>query len=165
MVMIDVFLAYSHKRQKDAETLARELESLGVSAWVASRDIRVGEPIEHEIFGAIRKARLVAFLADPHSVASPSGWVQREYMAALEQSWLDKDKILVPVLIGDAEPPAFLKHARALKVTDRKRGWTAAAKEIAKLLRGELTSKHNKAAAKEQVERLNLIEREANALR
>ena len=161
--MSDVFLVYSQKFQREAEALACELKRLDVSAWVASINIGVGESAEQKVFEAIRNSRLIAFIAGPRVSAGP--WVQREYMAALEQSWSDRNKLLVPVLIGSAAPPAFLRHGPAVKVGGRKPDWASAAREIKKLLSGERSIKRSKAPVKEQRERLDLIEREANALR
>jgi hypothetical protein len=163
--MSDVFLSYSGRSRKHSEALAKELQALGVSVWVDREQIRAGASWEEEISKAIRDARVVAFLVDPHSPAGSSGWVQREYMAALEHSWSDENKVLVPVLVGNAEPPSFLRHASALRVRGQKSGWARAAKSIAKILSEGNSVKHTKAPRREQTQRLNLIEREANALR
>ena len=164
--MSDVFISYSRRSQKHAELLAKELQSLGTSVWIASKEIHTGEPIEKKIFEAIREARLVAFLEDQHSSADSSRWVQREYMAALEQSWADEGKILVPILIGKAKPPSFLRHASALRVRGQKLDWARAAKTIAKILgEGGTALKSSKAPRREQAQRLNVIEKEAHALR
>ena len=91
--------------------------------------------------------------------------MQREYMTALEHSWSDEGKILVPVLIGDAEPPSFLRHALALRVKGQKPEWARVARTIAKMLSEGNSAKHSKAPIREQIQRLNLLEKEANALR
>jgi hypothetical protein len=161
--MTDVFLSYSQRSQAEAALLRRELEKVGLSTWYAPEVLEVGEPWKERIFQGIREARVLVFLLDTNAAVSP--YVEHEYMAALEHSWSDPHKILLPVLIGDAEAPAFLRHRQALKVRDRKGDWARTAKEIAKLLRGEHSVKPSKAPIKEQMERLNLIEREANALR
>lgn len=163
--MTDVFLSYSNRSRKHAETLAEALQTLGISVWVASKEIRKGESGEEKISKAIRDARLVAFLVDQPSPVDSSSWVQREYMTALEHSWSDEGKILVPVLIGDAEPPSFLRHALALRVKGQKPEWARVARTIAKMLSEGNSAKHSKAPIREQIQRLNLLEKEANALR
>ncbi len=163
--MSDVFLSYSNRSRKHAEMLAEALQALGVSTWVASKEIGEGESVEEKILKAIRDARLVAFLVDQPSPADSSSWVQREYMTALEHSWSDERKVLVPVLIGDAEPPSFLRHASALRVKGQKPEWARVARMIAKMLGEGNSVKHSKAPIREQIQRLNLIEKEANALR
>jgi len=160
--MSDVFLSYSSKYRQHAEALAKELQALGASAWLDSKDLVPGRPWEEEIRKAINDARLIAFLVEP---SSPAEKVQQEYMAALEHSWSDNDKVLLPILIGDAEPPSFLRHVQALRVRERNPEWARTAKEIAKLLRREGGVKRNKSPIKEQLKRLDLIERGANALR
>jgi len=161
--MSDVFLSYSSRYQKHAERLAKQLESIGSSVWLASKNLRDGAPVEEEITRAIRDARAIVFLVG--NTPPSSEWVQREYMMALEHSWSDEGKILLPVLIGDAEPPSFLRHVAALRVNGRNPDWARAAKEIARLPSPGHSGKRSVAPIKEQVKRLNLIERGANALR
>jgi len=163
--MSDVFLSYSHRSLKYAKLLARELTALHTSVWLASQKIQLGDLIEEQISKAIRDARLIAFLIDPHTSPGTSAWVEHEYMMALEQAWSDEGKILVPVLIGNAEAPPFLRHTVGLRVTSQKSAWTRVAKSIAKLLNEGNVAKRRKAPLKEQTQRLNLIERGANALR
>ena len=160
-----MFLSYSRRSRKHAEMLAKELQALNISVWVASKEIREGDSVEELIFKAIKDARLVAFLVDQHSPDVSSSWVQREYVAALEHSWSDEGKILIPVLVGDAEPPSFLRHASALRVRGRQLDWLRAARTIARILSEGNSVKRSKAPMREQTQRLNLIEKEANALR
>lgn len=170
--MSDVFLAYSRKSQKHAQALADQLKSLGISTWLDSKDLVAGTSWESEIHNAVKDARLLAFLLEPSS-ATDSEKMQKESMVALEHSWADKDKILVPILLGDAEPPPFLRHIQALKLRERNPEWARAAKEIARLLQGGAATRHSKAilkqqlkrTVKEQLQRLDLIERAANELR
>jgi hypothetical protein len=163
--MSDVFLSYSRRSSKHAEALATALENLDISSWLASKNLRAGGSAEKEILKAIGAARMVAFLVDSNSPADSSDWVQREYMAALEHSWSNNEKILVPVLMGDAEPPPFLRHSAYVHVSERNPDWAQAAKKLSKVLKGKTTVRDYKASSVEQRKRLNLIERLAHALR
>lgn len=160
--MSDVYLSYSSRDEQHAEELAKELQALGISAWLASKNLVPGCDPEQAISSAIGNSRLIAFLVGS---GASSEWVQWEYMEALGYSWSDKEKILVPVLIGNAEPPSFLRHSSALRVRPRNPGWARIAKQIAKLLSQGRSLKRRKPPVKEQLKRLNLIERDANALR
>jgi TIR domain len=157
--MSEVFLSYSRRSQKHAVDLMRELMALGVSFSAASNKTGAGD--EGEIFKEIKDARVVAFLITPHSLVDQ----EYEYMAALEHSWSDEDKVLVPVLVGNSEPPSFLRHASVLRVKGQKSDWPRVAKTIGKILSEGNSVKRSKAPMREQTERLNLIEKEANALR
>ena len=164
-VMSDVFLSYSRRSRKHAEVLTTELEALGVSVWSAPKEIQQGEPVAEVISQALREARLVAFLVESHPSGASSGWLQQEYRLALEHSWSDEGKILIPVLVGDAQPPPFLRHALALKVRERGSDWSRVAKAISRMLSEGNSVRRSKAPMKEQSQRLNLIEKEAQALR
>ena len=160
--MSDVYLSYSSKDKQHAEGLAKELQALGISAWLDSKDLVPGSDFKQSISSAISNARLIAFLMEPGASRENAQW---EYMEALGHSWSDDEKILVPVLIGNAEPPSFLRHSPALRVQPRNPEWARTAKQIAKLLSQGGSLKRRKPPVKEQIKRLNLIERGANALR
>jgi hypothetical protein len=160
--MSDVFISYVGKSRKQAELLAFDLHRLGITRWLADRNVSGEEAFEKQMLAKIKAARLIVFVVAPHS--SASHWVQKEYMAALESSWSDKNKILIPILIRDAEPPSFLRHIHGIKVEGRRTDWTRAAKEVAKILSEGMVVKDNKAAMKEQTQRLNLIEKQASLL-
>jgi hypothetical protein len=160
--MSDVYLSYSSKDKHHAETLAKELQALGISAWLDSKDLVPGSDFEKAVGSAISDARLIAFLVEPGASREKVQW---EYMEALGHSWSDNEKILLPILIGKAEPPSFLRHSLALRVRSRNPEWARTAKQIAKLLSQGGSVKRRKPSVKEQMKRLNLIERGANALR
>jgi hypothetical protein len=160
--MSDVYLSYSSKDKRHAKELAKELQALGVSAWLDSKDLAPGSDFKRAISSAISDARLVAFLVEPGDSREKVQW---EYMEALGHSWSDNEKILVPILIGNAEPPSFLRRSSALRVQPRNPEWARTAKQIAKLLSQGGSVKRRKPPVKEQIERLKLIERGANALR
>lgn len=160
--MSNVYLSYSSRDNQHAEELAKELQALGISAWLDSKDLVPGSDFKQAISSAISNARLIAFLVEPGASREKAQW---EYMEALGHSWSDNEKILVPVLIGNAEPPSFLRHAPALRVRPRNPEWARTAKQIAKLLSQGGSLKRRKPPVKEQIKRLNLIERGANALR
>lgn len=170
--MSDVFLSYSQKSQKHAEALASQLQALGISTWLDSKNLAAGTSWESAIQEAVKDARVIAFLLESSS-ATDSDKMQKESMVALEHSWADKDKILVPILLGNAEPPPFLRQVRGIRVRQRNPEWQHTAKEIAELLRRGSASRHSKATVKEhlkrsikeQLQRLELIERGANELR
>ena len=161
--MNSVFISYFPKTRKQAEALAWELERLGVSTWLPGRQVSVEAALESQMLDAMKEARVVVFLVGPQ--ISASDWVQREYRAALERFWLDEDKVLMPVLIGNADQPAFLRHALSIKVDGRRSDWARVAKEIAKILNEGVPAKKSRAAIKEQTDRLDMIEKQAYALR
>ena len=129
--MLDVFISYPHKAAKDASQLAKALRAQGLKTWYAEENLMPGEDQKIEIHSAIRDAKSVVVLIVPNS--RPSSWQQEEYMAALESYWSGGKRLLVPVVIGEAEPPTFLQQWKSLKV--KKAGdWKRAASQITKWL-------------------------------
>jgi hypothetical protein len=59
------------------------------------------------------------FVVDAASEQSP--WLQREWSAAVEQSWSNPQKPMIPVLVGDVEAPPFLHNRQAIRVTEEDR--------------------------------------------
>jgi len=128
--MSDVFISYPQEAQADASKLAATLNQKGLSAWTAgdnlsdnSRDWKI------EVENALKSAVAIVFLVYPKR--EPSYWLQHEYMNALESYWSGSAKILVPVLIGNVEPPSFLRQWQSLKVHE-KSDWDRAASQLAK---------------------------------
>jgi hypothetical protein len=161
--MSDVFLSYAPSSAKQADMLAAELQALGISTWLPGKEIQPGDERKQKTREGIQQARAVVFLVDGHWLASESA--RHETMAALELSWSDERKILLPVLFGEVDAPSFLRHILGIKMQAGNRDWPRVAKEIAKILAEGKQPKHSKAAVKEQSERLNLIEKQANSLR
>jgi hypothetical protein len=166
--MDDVFLssASASASVKQAGILANELRTLGISTWIADHEILAGDDWEQRIRHGIKNARAVVFLVDQLWLSSEVS--KLESMTALELSWSDEDKILLPVLIGHVDPPSFLRHIQGIKVQAQKPDWPRVAKEIAKILDAGPKAKPRTvvvAAVKEQAERLNLIQEQADLLR
>ena len=53
---------------------------------------------------------------------------------AVEASWEDPDKLLIPVILGSAEVPSFLQDRVALRVKSE-RDWKGVAREISRAVR------------------------------
>ena len=162
--MSDVFLSSASvsTSAKQADVLANELRTLGISTSIYGEEIQARDDWEQQIREGIKNARAVVFLVDPYWLSSEISKI--ESMTALELSWSDEGKILLPVLIGDVDPPSFLRHIEGIKMQARKPDWPGVAKEIAKILGEGKQMKHSKAAIREQSERLNLIEKQAHVL-
>jgi hypothetical protein len=128
--MSDVFISYPQEAQADASKLAATLNQKGLSAWTAGDNLSDNNrDWKTEVENALKSAVAIVFLVYPKR--EPSYWLQHEYMNALESYWSGSAKILVPVLIGNVEPPSFLRQWQSLKVHD-KSDWDRAASQLAK---------------------------------
>ena len=98
----DVFLSYHSGDAAWIAQLKTALEARGIRVWLDSEQIRPGDQFPRALANAIGLVRAVVIALSPGSIASP--WVEEEYNLALAHR-----RHVIPVLIGDAEPPGFLK--------------------------------------------------------
>ena len=106
--MSDVFISYSTDAKPWAERLSESLEQQGVSTWADFKSIRPGQRWAQEIQSALDDAKYFLIVVGPKSHIGE--WQDREWQGALERTWADPRKRIIPVLVGDALPPSFLKN-------------------------------------------------------
>ena len=75
-----VFISYSSKDQKIAQTLCRALETRGQDCWIAGRDVRPGENFQEAIVRALRQARVMVLVFT--SNANNSEEIKKEVVLA-----------------------------------------------------------------------------------
>jgi hypothetical protein len=164
--MADVFISYSYKDQEKAETLAGAFRNRGMDAWLAHKDLTAESPTRDQILNTLNSCRAVVLLVEPAS--KPSPWLQLEYMTALESVWDDADKILIPVLTGKGDPPAFLQHYSVWKAPESPKAWNQFSERIAdtvaKSKSGTIRTQISGNFKKEWKERLNQVERFAHKI-
>jgi hypothetical protein len=72
----DVFVSHAHKDQRIAEAICEKLESIGVSCWLAARDISPGEDWTQVTRNAIGSSRLMVLVLSENANAAPH--IERE---------------------------------------------------------------------------------------
>jgi TIR domain len=155
--MAEVFISYPHEAAKDALQLANGLRSKGTDTWCAEDNLTSSDDWQAQIRKAVEQARVVIFVVAPNS--QPSPWMQEEQMAALASYWAGDKKMFIPILIGNATPPPFLRPWRALKI-ERKSDLSKAVNRTFKLMHShaEPQIKVIKRMKEERNERLQQIE-------
>lgn len=103
----EVFISYATDTKPLAEELTRALQSQGIEAWVAFKDLHPGQRWKDELERAVENARWVLVLVGPNSRAT--AWQEAEWSTALAKTWADSDKRMLPVVVGATEPPPFLR--------------------------------------------------------
>ena len=88
---------------------AQGIELIGDSREVAGEAARA-----KALDAQLAAADAMVFLVDP--AAKEDRALEYEWSAAVEHSWAMPGKPMIPVLIGDAEPPPFLRDRVALRV-------------------------------------------------
>jgi tetratricopeptide (TPR) repeat protein len=145
----------SHRRDDGATfaKLSAELQAAGIEALdAAGAETGTGaSPLEV----LLEQSDATLFLLAPGAESDP--WVQREWRDSLDESWDNPDRPMIPLLIGDATPPPFLRDRQAIQITgdaDLKR----AADEVAAILRGERTTELADAPRAEEERKRRFLE-------
>jgi hypothetical protein len=113
---MDVFISSSHIDKRWADKLTKAIEKHGLSTWVDSYNLQPGASWQDEIETELNSARAIVLLVGPRQ---PSEQMQHMvWRAALEESWSDSYKPLIPLLIRNAELPQFLSpwKSKALRL-------------------------------------------------
>ena len=97
MTAAPVFISYSSKDRKIAQTLCQALEARGQRCWIAGRDVRAGDNFQEAIVRALREARVMVLVFT--SNANNSEEIKKE-MALASQSHL----MVIPVRAEDVLP-------------------------------------------------------------
>jgi hypothetical protein len=111
----DIFLSYKSDDSEWVEQLRDSLQKRGVRVWLDRDQIRPGDIFAAALEKGLETSRAVALVVTPESVSS--GWVKEEYYRAL--SLTKKSGLqLIPVLLRDAELPAFLESRQRVDFRD-----------------------------------------------
>lgn len=102
-----VFISYSLDAKPWAEKLSDALETKGISTWTDFKSIRPGQRWLEEIQHALDHAHFFVLVIGPNNTIGE--WQDREWQGALQRTWTDTSKRIVPVLVDNAAPPPFLK--------------------------------------------------------
>lgn len=93
------FISYAEKDREFAERLHFSLTSLGIRAWFAPEDMRVGNRISAQIDQAIRVHNKLLLIISRRSVRS--AWVKHEVDVALERERSEHRTVLFPLNLDD----------------------------------------------------------------
>ncbi len=130
--MADVFISYSADAKKVAESLADSLRKEGVATWSDFANISPGERVYDQLQQALDQARVYLLIVGPRNLMRESQ--DREWQGALERTWTDPDKRIIPVLVGHAEAPAFLRNWPSFRFRPG-RGESALVKKLVEIIK------------------------------
>ena len=110
-----VFISHSRQNSGAALRLCDLLVARGCQAWLDVRELQGGSDWRQAVAEAIRSANGFVFLVGPPGSADQ--WQRFEWQKVAENEfYLDPDKPLVPIVIGDAELPGFLNIRQPLRI-------------------------------------------------
>jgi hypothetical protein len=109
-----IFVSYSMADRVAAREVAESLRAHGMSVWIDELDARVGDRIEDIIREQLDESDAFVLLISPDS--QHSHWARYEMSEILKRTWSDPTKLVVPVLIGNAELPGYLRDHHFFRV-------------------------------------------------
>ena len=101
-----IFLSHAHEDQRFVRRLARDLGTVGIRVWVDEAEMRVGDPLDEMITGAISEMDYLGVVISRHSARSE--WVRREVEIALRGEVDGKTVNVLPILLRGGELPEAL---------------------------------------------------------
>ena len=124
--MLDAPIFISHASADDAfvKALREKLELFKVGAWVDSRQLRVGDPLEKNIQAAITAAPHFIVILSTNAINSK--WVPKEIKWAEEVRQTRENYRLIPILLSGIKPSSlslwFQEEPRAKEVAREANG-------------------------------------------
>ena len=105
----NAFLSYQSVDRPWVTALKRGLEAMGLTVWLDQDEIRPGDLIVGALERALEQTNAVVLVVSPESIES--GWVRERVFGAVALSNRRTNPVrLIPVLLRDAELPAFLAN-------------------------------------------------------
>jgi hypothetical protein len=125
-----VFISHSRRNGGAALKLSEKLEARGTKTWLDMREIDAGADWNVRVADAIRGAHGFVFLIGPGNQSDQSQRFEWQVITE-EEYYLDPDKPLIPVVLGEAELPGFLKTRQALRISESSIDFDALADKVA----------------------------------
>lgn len=105
--MLKVFVSYSHVDLEFVHRLRCDLEAHHVNVWQDERELRVGDSVMRRIRDGIDSSDYFVLVMSEASLKSE--WVQRELDVAMTHEIETATRKVLPVLIGNVDPPVLTK--------------------------------------------------------
>jgi hypothetical protein len=152
-----VLISYTSGTKPLAEELAKALLQHGIESWAGFKDLDYGQRWTQELDRAIEDADLFLFLVDPKS--SATHWQEAEWRSMLAKAWTDSSKRVLPVVVGSAEPPPFLRNWVSLNVDPaaEPRAWTRRVLGAISSIQKQTAQGISSSTRRERAERLHEI--------
>lgn len=132
---MNVFISHSRSEVALARTLAKALEANGVAVSLDTASCPPGELLSDAIERSVADADSILLLVGAESEPSLS------QQAVLKAAWTSPTKRLIPLLIGNARLPNFVRSAvrsgdtiQAIRIRDPRRDWQKVVGELVDVL-------------------------------
>jgi hypothetical protein len=146
LALIDVFISCVPADSAWVEALADHLEDHGLKIFYDQWSLDPGDIIVHKLEGAMRDAASAVVIVSPAMQASPRAL--EEYAALLGEA-STRGLRLIPLLVGDVDPPPFVASRACVRLPGiDEPAFAPAADEIARTIRGEPPARPRTASGK-----------------
>jgi len=112
-----VYISHSRRNGGAALKLCEKLEARGTATWLDLREIEADSAWNQRVADAIHQANGFVFLIGPGPVSDQSQRYEWQVITE-EEYYLDREKPLIPILLGESELPGFLKTRHAIQISE-----------------------------------------------
>ena len=103
----NIFLSHSSRDKPAALQLVDTLNFCAVDVWLDDWELEIGQSLTDEIAKAMEDSRYIVILITENY--NKTVWTKTEYKKALSREQKEERTVMLPIIIGDAEMPAFLE--------------------------------------------------------
>src|SRR5262245_4648769 len=125
-----VYISHSRRNAGAALKLSEKLEARGTKTWIDLREIEADADWNVRVADAIRGADGFVFLIGPGPQSDQSQRYEWQIITEAEY-YLNPDKPLIPVMLGETELPGFLKTRQAIRIIESSIDFEALADKVA----------------------------------
>jgi hypothetical protein len=125
-----VFISHSRRNGGAALKLSEKLEAGGTKTWLDLREIEADSDWNQRVVDAIHGAGGFVFLIGPGPQSDQSQRYEWQVITE-EEYYLDPEKPLIPILLGESELPGFLKTRQAIRISETSIDFDALADRVA----------------------------------
>ena len=170
----DVFIASPDERAGVREhflpALTEALKEQGFSLWVDKEQLAPGINWSEQLQNAMKSSRNIVLIMGPKhkdAIAGPNVYLE---VGALEMSWSDPKKRIIPLVSGDVRIPGDLSDLPAIRIGNTPEEWKRTIQKVVKAIKAPAHAiKKSRAASPqkraERQARLSYIEKAAQILR
>lgn len=101
-----LFLSHTGDDKPFVRKVRDDLAARGVPVWLDEAEIQIGDSLTAKIAEGIERSRYFAVFLSEKSVDAP--WVQKELEIAINAEIKNQEVVVLPLVIGKCELPAFL---------------------------------------------------------
>jgi hypothetical protein len=113
----DIFISHNSRDKEEALKLATTLNYCAVDVWLDDWELEVGQSLTDEIARAMDEARYIAILITENY--NKTVWTKTEYKRALAREQKEQRTVMLPLIVGKAEIPAFLEDKVYIDLRER----------------------------------------------